>query len=40
MQLKHSIIETGGETADTQLLADKFLLDLTKEELCNSKDVL
>lgn len=38
-QLKQSIGEADDVTS-TKLLADKFLLDLTKEELCKSKDVL
>lgn len=39
-QLKQELSGVDNETANTQLLADKFLLDLTKEELCKSKDVL
>lgn len=39
-QLKQGLNDADNETANTQLLTDKFLLDLTKEELCKSKDVL
>lgn len=39
-QLKQGLNGVDNETANTQLLTDKFLLDLTKEEMCKSKDVL
>lgn len=39
-QLKQGLYGVDNETANTQLLTDKFLLDLTKEEMCKSKDVL
>lgn len=39
-QLSVTLSGVDNETANTQILTDKFLLDLTKEEMCKSKDVL
>lgn len=39
-QLATTLANVGNETAKTQLLTDKFLLDLTKKEMCNNKTSL
>ncbi|KAF5076780.1 helix-turn-helix domain-containing protein [Anaerotignum sp.] len=39
-QLKQSLGGLNNETAKTQLLTDKFLLDLTKEEMCKNENLL
>ncbi len=39
-QLKQSLSGVNDEIAKTQVLADKFLLDITKEEITSSKDIL
>jgi len=39
-QLKQSLDGVDNETANTQLLTDKFLLDLTKEEMSKNADPL
>lgn len=39
-QLKQSLGDIDNETAKTQLLTDKFLLDLTKEEMCKNENLL
>lgn len=38
--LKQSLVGIDNETAKTQLLADRFLLDLTKKEMTNNKEPL
>lgn len=39
-QLKQGLNGADNEIANTQLLTDKLLLDLSKEEMCNNSDIL